>query len=126
MSRTRTAVATALAVLAFGGSAAAETWTPVDGPISSGPVQLDDTPFSAANSDLKQNGNQPYVAWVDDGVLRVARLVGDEWEAVDGPVNRNTAAEAFGPSLVAGPGEIPWIAWIEDQGGMDRVRVAQF
>lgn len=131
MSRTRTAIATALAALGIAAAAApaqaAEAWTQVGATLSDGPVDLSESAFAPGSSDLKQIGNQPYVAWSEDGVIRVARLVGEEWEPVGGPVNHDLDAEARGPSLVGGGGsESPWISWIEDDGGMDRVRVARF
>ena len=130
MSRTRTALTAAIATLAIAASAgaaqAAETWTQVNGPISAGPVDVLGSVVRPPNSDLKRIAGTPYVAWSEAGVVRVAKLVGDTKVAVGGPLNRDLAADAVGPTLAAGPGDVPWVAWIEDDAGMDRVRVARF
>jgi hypothetical protein len=130
MRRSRTAIATAIAALGLATSAgaaqAAEAWTQVNGPISAGPVDVTQNAFRPANADLKRIAGAPHVAWSEGGIVRVAKLVGDAKVAVGGPVNRDLAAEAVGPTLAAGPGDVPWVSWIEDEDGLDRVRVARF
>lgn len=128
MRGTGRALATAIAALALalapGSAGAAEAWTPVNGPVSSAPV-------TSGHYDLKRIANVPHVAWIDTSgsadVVRVARLSGaGTWEAVGGPASTNANADAGAPSLVAGPGDVPWISWIEQDGDLQRVRVARF
>ena len=78
-------------------------------------------------------GGVPYVAWTeDDGVneeIRVARLnaAGTDWEQVVGgasPINQSPTATAFDPNLTA-IGGVPYIAWNEDDGTNEEIRVAR-
>lgn len=130
MSRTRTAIATALAALGIaamaGPAQAAETWTPVGGLIS-------DWNVAPYHFDLKRVGGRPHVAFADSGAglrMRVARLEDDgtTWTILGQPLNSDPANDTSVPSLAAGPGDTPWVAWLEQPKGVAflQVRVARY
>lgn len=91
---------------------------------------------NAASPSIAAVGGVPYVAWAEaDGVnteIRVARLnaAGTGWEQVGAaerpgsPLNRSASRGAGGPSLAVVAG-VPHVAWTEDDGTNDEVRVAR-
>jgi hemolysin type calcium-binding protein len=94
-----------------------------------GPVATSDQPLQGL--DLKRIGGTPYAAWSEsnghNGVVRVARLTADggSWVPVGGAVNHDANRDAETPSLAAGPGGVPWIAWAElDRDGIKQIRAA--
>jgi hypothetical protein len=90
--------------------------------------------------DLKRIGGVPYVAWSEEStetyskyidVIKVARFDADSdaWVQVGPVVNHalkyDPPRDATHPSLAAGPGDVPWIAWQEvDEHGIDQIRAA--
>jgi hypothetical protein len=93
------------------------------------PVAQSDQPF--VGYDLKRIGGTAYIAWSEevDGVdtLRVARFDGDSgaWVQVGPTVNHDPTKDATYPSLAAGPGDVPWLAWKElDSHGIGQLRAA--
>ena len=128
MRGTRMALATAVAVLGIavapGAAQAAESWTQVGGTISPAPVET-------GQYDIKRIAGAPHIAYTDTSgavdQVRVVRLSSSgTWVSVGGPLNIDPAVDARGPSLVAGPGDVPWISWLEEDDGMVRVRVARY
>ena len=84
--------------------------------------------------DMKRIGGRLYVAWVHGAgrhVVVVSRLSADgsRWDRVGstaGLVNVD-ARDAEHPSLAAGPGGVPWIAWDEeDSQGIRQIRAAYY
>lgn len=77
----------------------------------------------------------PYAAWVEsDGAnaeVRVARLEGSTWvqpwsgvSPTSGAINQSTTADALSPQLASVDG-IPYVTWVEHDGGNYEVRVAR-
>lgn len=98
---------------------------PVPGPSPHG------TTFSP---NLAEVGGVPHVAWGEyDGTtpkIRVSRLNADgsAWEELGGgstPINHSADGRAFDPKLVDIDG-VPYVAWIEDDGTNQEVRVSRF
>src|SRR3954447_18378039 len=73
-------------------------------------------------------GGVPYVAWhEDDGTrtqIRVKRFDGSAWQAIVGPVNVSGTMPAHF-ATVADIGGVPYLAWVEDDGTADQLRVAR-
>jgi hypothetical protein len=73
-------------------------------------------------------GGVPYVTWSEsDGThtqIRVKRFDGVTWQAIGGPVNVSATRNAAGPSIASVAG-IPYIAWTEDDGTANQIRVAR-
>ncbi|HEX2127128.1 MAG TPA: calcium-binding protein [Thermoleophilaceae bacterium] len=128
MTRNRLAslvAAAAIACLPAAPAAAAERW--VDA--AAGPIA---TPAPNQGFDLKRIGGRPHLAWTEStgGVLqvRVARIEadGDVEPLGAAPVNHDPERDAYGPSLASGPGDVPWITWIEKDEHSAWVRAARF
>ncbi len=91
---------------------------------------------NAYDSSLAAVAGVPYVAWGEgDGVstkIRVARLNADGsgWEKVgatldpNSPINQTASRSGFEPSLIT-IGSVPYVAWAEDDGVNDEIRVAR-
>jgi hypothetical protein len=96
-----------------------------------GPVNFDLTE-SATNPSLTAVGDVPYVAFVEKGGVRVARLnAANHWEepwrgvdATHGGINEDAAHNVGSPTLASVDG-VPYVAWDENNGTVDVVRVAR-
>jgi Ca2+-binding RTX toxin-like protein len=102
----------------------AEHWEFVGGPL--GDAQAGDRGY-----DTKRIDGVPYVAYTElkgqVAQLKVVRLSGDHWVQVGPVVNADPAQAATRPSLAAGPGNVPWIAWIEtNSAGTPTARAARY
>ena len=90
----------------------------------------------AYSASLAAIGGVPYVAWEEQDSLsvkiRVARLNADGtgWDKVGAslnpgsPINQTPNRSAHDPSLIA-IGDVPYVAWTEDDGTNDEIRVAR-
>src|SRR5437764_2691658 len=82
--------------------------------------------------DLKRIGGTLYVAYIEGSshhaiVVRRLSADGSRWEFVGRAVNRDLSKDAEHPSLAAGPGGVPWIAWDEDDSqGVGQIRAAYY
>jgi hypothetical protein len=111
-------MAAAAALLVAPGAAIAD-WQ------SAGTVISDDQP--PPEFDLKTIGGTQYVAYTNGNVVQVRRrgTDGASWELVGRWVNHDVQHEARQPSLAAGPGGVPWVAWVEaDRDGIAQIRAA--
>jgi hypothetical protein len=104
---------------------------PGDG-ITSGGINQS-TSQDASEPSLAAIGGVPWVAWTEkDGFnreIRVARLdaAGTAWEQPVGgasPINQANDLDARGPSLAVFGG-VPYVAWYEDDGANEKIRVAR-
>ncbi|HEX8744706.1 MAG TPA: calcium-binding protein [Thermoleophilaceae bacterium] len=112
------------AVLPAPPAAAAEAWEAVGAPIDTGQA-------SPADFDLKRIDGAPTIAYAHwngtNREIRVVRYSGGKWRRLGTRVNADPAHEATRPSLAAGPGGIPWVAWIEeDSDGITQIRAARY
>jgi hypothetical protein len=110
-----------------------EPWTGVSA--TSGGIN-ESTNRDGGQPSLTAIGGVPYVAWEEtDGTnseLRVARLNGTGgWEepwtgvsATSGGINESTNRDGGQPSLTA-IGDVPYVAWSEDDGANNEIRVAR-
>jgi hypothetical protein len=75
---------------------------------------------------LVVTGGVPYVAWSEDGDIRVAKLnaTGTAWTVVGGVLDHATGADAGEPSMAV-VGGVPHVAWLESDGLDVLVRVAK-
>jgi hypothetical protein len=105
-------------------------WTPLGAGAS--PINQANDRDAVAPS-LASIDGVPYIAWGEsDGAhfqLRVSRLnsAGTGWEQVPGgasPINQDASKDAGGPSLASVNG-VPYVAWLENDGTNDEVRVSR-
>jgi len=118
-------VAACAAVVAVAAPAPAMAdWQPVVGAVTQ-------TQSPLRGYDLKRIGGVPYVAWSESNghnyVVQVARLSAGsgKWIRVGPVANLDPTKDAEKPSLAAGPGGVPWLAWREpDRYGVEQIRAA--
>jgi len=103
-------------------------WTEVVG--GSAPINASGAAFHPR---LAAVAGVPYVTWAQsDGVnseVRASRLngAGTAWDEVEGgasPINHSSTDSAFDPALAA-VGNVPYIAWVEDDGTTQQTRVSR-
>jgi hypothetical protein len=99
-------------------------WSAVDGSLNV------DASHSANYPSIANVGGVPYVTWQEDNStsvsvpqIRVARLSGSAWSAVGGSLNVDPSKNAANPSI-ANVGGAPYVAWSENNGTTDQLRVA--
>ncbi len=99
--------------------------------IVGGPSPINHSPTGYPNNPgIADVGGKLYVAWDEyegaDLDVHVATLddTGTQWVEVGGPLDHTAGANAFGPSI-ASIGGVPWVAWTEEDGTSDKVRVAR-
>src|SRR5205814_2014092 len=129
-ARRTSVVALSVCGLAVAASSAGAAWhQPVGGasPINNSPS------LHATDPRLTSIDGVPYVAWAEhDGTnaeLRVSKLngAGTAWTQVVGgasPINQDPNRAAFEPSLTS-IGGVPYVAWEENDGTNDEIRVSK-
>lgn len=99
----------------------AGSWTAVGGSLNVSSLQ------DAGLPSIADIGGVPYVAWSEsDGThtqIRVKRFDGANWQGIGGPINVSATRNATGPSI-ASVGGVPYVAWTEDDGTANQIRVA--
>jgi hypothetical protein len=91
--------------------------------------------LTASAASLTAVGGVPYVAWTEfDGAnneIRVSRLNGNDWQepwtgvtATNGQINASQSDNANWPNVTA-IGGVPYVAWSEDDGLNEEVRVSR-
>ena len=123
MSRVRTGLAIAFAVLTIvAPTAAADVWREPGG----GPSPINASAAADASGGLLVDfGGTPYVTWSErpagaPATVRVARLQGGSWHQVGPVVNRDPGHDASSPRLAVNGDEL-WISWLEDDVNGSRV-----